>query len=257
MWMTGRTQPLAPRPVAECLEILAAIGFSGVEICLENPDLQPSGLTAEKAAAIRTRLSDLGLSRNSASYHRDYIYDDAVLADTVKAVSLAPAFGAEIFVFSGTVARPDDRRPWERMLERTLELVAAAETGNVTLAIEFEPNFIVGSTADLHRLFEAIPSPRLRANLDLGHVFLCDPEPIKAIESLAGKVSHGHLENMRRGVHRHLPLHEGDMDIPAYLETLSATGFDGPLALDLYDGDYRELAVAALRFLRDSQVAFN
>jgi sugar phosphate isomerase/epimerase len=120
----------------------------------------------------------------------------------------------------------------------------------VILADEFEPGFILGSTADLHRLFQAIPSPNLMANLDVGHVFLCDPDPMEAIASLKGKIAHVHIENMEAGVHRHLVPQEGDMDMTAYLKALRDTGFDGALALDLYEQDYEAVAPESLTYLR-------
>ena len=244
----GRTQPLARYPVDAALAIVKRLGFDGVEICLENPDLAPANLTHERVQQLGTCCDALGLAR-SMSYHMDYIYDDTILADTRKAIALAPACGARVFIISGT-RDPGRADAWPRMVERTRELVQAAEAAGVTLALEFEPDFIVGSTAALHRLFDAIPSPHLQANLDLGHVFLCDPDPMQAIAGLAGRIAHGHIENMAHGVHCHLPPWTGDMDLRAYLQALAAIDFHGPLALDLYNEDYEAIGTRALTCLR-------
>ena len=136
------------------------------------------------------------------------------------------------------------------MVRRTAELVEIAQAQGVVLALEFEPGFVVGSTADLLRLFEAIPSPHLAANLDLGHVFLCDPDPLGAIRQVGPKVVHGHIENMRAAVHDHLIPQEGDMDLAAYLAALADAGFTGGLALDLYKYDYEAVAGEAIAYLR-------
>lgn len=245
----GRTQTLARYPMLDCLAVLKRLGFDGVEICLENPELAPKTLTADLARRVGDRCRELELAF-SVSYHKNYIYDDGQFEDTKKAVSLTPAFGASVFVISGTgrCGRADE---WQRMVERTRELVQVAEDAGVTLAEEFEPNFIVGSTADLHRLFDAIPSKHLQANLDLGHVFLCDPDPLAAIASLKDRIVHCHIENMARGVHCHLPPWLGDMDLRAYLRALTDIGFNGPLALDLYNEDYEEVGARAVTFLRE------
>jgi sugar phosphate isomerase/epimerase len=137
------------------------------------------------------------------------------------------------------------------MVARTRQLVSLAEICGVRLAQEFEPGFIVGSTADVLRLFEAIPSPNLVANLELGHVFLCDPDPLEAIRQLGPRIVHGHIENMAAGVHNHLLPQEGDIDLSAYLRALKEVGFAGALALDLYQHDYEAVSPAALDFLRD------
>jgi sugar phosphate isomerase/epimerase len=257
MRFSGRTQPLFPKyAVLDALETISRLDFDGVEICLEVDELAPRDLTPGQIDAIRAKVQELGLSPHAVGYHRDYIYDDDMFEQSKTAIRLTPRFGTDLLIFSGTRARQGDEMAWQRMLDRTRELVAVAEDCGVILAQEFEPNFVVGSTADLLRLFEAIPSPNLAANLDLGHVFLCDPDPLAAIRQLGSKIVHGHIENMRRGVHNHLLPQEGDMDLGAYLRTLNEVGFNGGLALDLYKHDYEAIAPGALAYLRSLLVSY-
>jgi len=248
MYLSGRTQILS-FPILDCLQRILNSGFDGVEICLENDDISPEVLDADIAHWIRDHAVNLGLRPCSVSYHKNYIYDDKLFDETKKAIRLTPEFGSNIFVFGGCV-RGGDADEWTRKVDRTRALVEVAESSGVILAEEFEPGFIVGSTADLHRLFDAIPSPNLTANLDLGHVFLCDPDPIVAIKSLEGRVSHCHIENMKAGVHKHLPPDEGDMELGQYLSALQGIGFEGPMALDLYGCDYQVIAARAVPYLR-------
>jgi len=250
MKISGRTQPLAHLPILDCLSLINSLGFDGVEICLENPDLSPASLTTDFAQKVGEYARNLRLDPIAISYHKDYIYDDAYLAETLTAIRLTPVFGSSLFIFAGGPPRDNDDHPWERMLERTRPLLSLAESLNVTLSIEFEPGFIVGSTSHLQRLFADLPSPHLQANLDLGHVFLCDPDPLASIYTLSGKISHGHIENMARGIHAHRLPHDGDMPLASYLSTLSQTGFAGALALDLYNVDYAAVSPAALAYLK-------
>lgn len=250
MKILARTQPMPHYPILECLRVIRKVGFDGVEICLENPDLVPQTLTEEAITSVREQVSELGLSPTSVSYHKDYIYDDTEFELTKQAIRWTPVFGTELFVFAGTKKRTGDSAEWERMLSRTGELVAVAEAHNVVLAEEFEPGFIVGTTAELCRLFEAIPSPHLAANLDLGHVFLCDPDPIQAIHEVGDKIVHCHIENMRTRIHVHHIPQEGDMDLGAYIAALADVGFTGGLALDLYNEVYEEVAGEAIAYLR-------
>ena len=250
MKLLGRTQPLAKYPIRQCLQVIRSLGFDGVEICLENPDLAPSRLTPSLAQEVRDAVASLALSPHSVSWHKDYVYDDGAFDLTRQAIELVPAFGTRIFVFAGPGRRTGDQEEWSQVVRRTRELVAVAESSGVVLAEEFEPGFVVGSTADLLRLFEAIPSPHLAANLDLGHAFLCDPDPLEAIRRLGSRIVHCHIENMRTGVHDHLLPQEGDMDLGAYLQALAQAGFTGGLALDLYKHDYEAVAPAAIRCLR-------
>lgn len=249
MKILGRTQPLSSYGICDALHKISALGFDGVEICLENPDLTPDQLSESLAQTVRKSVVALGLSPHSVSYHKDYIHDDRAFADTRWAIQLTPEFGTNLFVFSGGPTLPG-QQDWGKMIERTQELVRLAEQSGVILAQEFEPGFIVGSTKDLHQLFTEIPSANLQANLDLGHVFLCDPDPLEAIASLKGRIVHGHVENMKTGVHRHLLPQEGDMDLKRYLSALKAVGFEGGLALDLYEQNYEAVASDAIAYLK-------
>lgn len=246
----GRTQPLARYPIEQCLGVIRDLGFDGVEICLENEDIAPALLDDGLIQHVRSTVEQLGFESFSISYHKDYVYNDEELQRTIQAIQATPRFGADVFVFSGTRKRTRDQAEWERMLDRTKALVSAAQECGVVLAKEFEPDFIVGSTAELLALFQEIPSPHLAANLDLGHVFLCDPDPMQAIRDLGTKIVHVHIENMGAGLHKHLPPWEGDMDLAQYVQALRAVGFDGGAALDLYMNDYEQVAGRAVQFIK-------
>ncbi|MBN1248397.1 MAG: sugar phosphate isomerase/epimerase, partial [Anaerolineae bacterium] len=250
MQILGRTQPLAKYPVLRALEVIQGLGFDGVEICLENDDMAPDLLTPEKIAAVRQRVTALGLEPISISYHQDYVYSDVYFELTKSAIRVTPEFGTDLFVFSGPPKRANDDEGFDRMVARTRELAVVAERAGVILAEEFEPNFVVGSTADLLRLFEAVDSPALAANMDLGHVFLCDPDPIAAIRAVGKRIVHCHVEGMATGVHNHLLPQEGDMDLAAYLAALHDVGYDGPLSLDLYNHDYEVVAADTIAYLQ-------
>ena len=221
-----------------------------MEVCLENEDLHVPLLTPESVAAVRARIESLGLTPFSVSDHRDYVHDDVAYAELQTAIALTPSFGTDLFVFGGGAAKGSFEDEFPTLETRTRRLVEVAEAHGVTLANEFEPNFLLDSTAKLMRLFEAVPSPYFGANLDLGHAFLCDPDPLGSIRMLGAKIHHCHIENMAAGVHSHLLPQEGDMDLAAYLATLAEVGFEGGLALDLYAHDYEAEAPAALAYMR-------
>jgi sugar phosphate isomerase/epimerase len=251
----ARTQPLSRYTIGRCLALIAGWGYDGAEICLENPDIAPETLDADGLRRLGEAIASSGLEHFSVSYHKSYVYDDEALAGARRAIEAARALGTDVCVIGDAVRQTGDAAEWRRMIVRTRELVAVAEHEGVTLAKEFEPNFVVGSTADLLRLFADIPSERMAANLDLGHVFLCDPDPLAAVRQVGDKMVHGHVENMRHGVHDHLVPQEGDMDLAAYLSALKAIGFSGGLALDLYKHDYELVAPSALAYLRQLAAA--
>lgn len=250
MKIYGRTQPLSKYPIHECLGVIKNLGFDGVEICLENSDVAPDKLNAQFIEAIRERLSELGITSYSVSYHRNYIYNNSFFDQVKEVITLVRDFGTDVYVIGDTMKKSKDREEWELMIERTRALAEVAEDHGVILAKEFEPGFIVGTTEELMRLFNEVPSPNLAANLDLGHVFLCDPDPIAAIRQVGEKIAHCHIENMRTGVHDHMLPHEGDMDLSIYLSALAEVGFEGGMALDLYRHDYEAVAGDSISYIR-------
>ena len=232
------------------LDVIKRLGFDGVELCVERKDWSLHDLGSLPTDAIRERIAELGLAPHSFGLHGDYIYDDHHFQLTQEAIEMTPRLGTDVFVFGGAKRSSGDREEWGRMVERTRALVAVAADCGVVLAKEFEPDFIVDSTERLLRLFDEIPSPHLAANLDLGHVFLDDPEPLQAIRLLGAKTVHVHIENMATGVHDHLLPQKGDMDLEAYLLALAGVGFRGGMALDIYKYDYEAVAPDALAYVR-------
>jgi sugar phosphate isomerase/epimerase len=139
---------------------------------------------------------------------------------------------------------------WRVMNKRLAEMAALAEDHGVLLAPEPEIHCIIRTSADMLRLFEKIPSKALKVNLDIGHAFLTDEEPIRSIELMGDKIVHLHFENMYRGWHSHQPPSSGDMNLSDYFRALKGIGFDGPAALDLYNVELADVAPEALRFVR-------
>jgi ribosomal protein S12 methylthiotransferase accessory factor len=62
---------------------------------------------------------------------------------------------------------------------------------------------------------------------------------------------------MRRGVHDHLPLDEGDVDLPAVLRALTAARFGGLVTLELSRDGHRahEMVPRAMATLRRAEAA--
>lgn len=250
MKVLGRTQMLSDYSILDSLTVIRDLGFDGAEICVERADWTWVPFDQAVATSVADHVTALGLSACSFSLHQDYVNDDRLFEETKRAIRTTRQVGTGIFVFSGARKRTGDREEWDRMVSRTRALVEVAADCGVVLAEEFEPGFVVGSTADLLRLFNEIPSPHLAANLDLGHVFLCDPDPLRSVAELGPKIVHCHVENMRRGVHDHQLPQEGDMDLSTYVKALAQVGFAGGLALDIYKYDYEAVAPGAIAFLR-------
>lgn len=242
---------LSQYSVLDSLGVIKSLGFDGVEICVERKDWSRVDLDTLPVDAIREQVAELGLAPHVFSLHCDYIYQDDLFELSKKAIPMAPKLGTNIFVCSGCKVQTGDDAEWQRMAERTQVLVQIAEDNGVTLAKEFEPDFIVGTSAAMQRLLDEIPSPYFAANVDLGHVFICDPDPLEALARYGHKMVHGHISGMPIGLHDHLLPGEGDMNLAEYIAVLREMGFAGGLALDLYKYEYEEVAAQSVRVLHE------
>ncbi len=253
MKICGRTQMLDQYSFCDSFRVMKKLGFDGVEICLENRkwEVREELFDSRYLESCKEVLQEVNMGTFSLSYHCDYIYNDICFENLKKAIPVARILGTEIFVFSGGRKQTGDADEWNLMVNRTKELVEIAESNGIILANEPEPKLVVRTTADLIRLFNEVDSDHLSCNMDLGHSFLCDPDPLEAIRELGSKIVHTHVENMKQGIHNHLLPQEGDMDLAIYLNELSKIGFDGGMALDLYNYDYEQVAPAAVDFLKN------
>lgn len=255
MYYLARTQMLSDYGYPESLQLISRLGFDGAEISVLDKEFEVrsdffKGNVIEK---IKNEIAIMEIA--SISCHLDYVNSDENFNTIVKTFSVARELKIDIVIINGAVSKAENKdekeKEWQKMISRTSKLCQEAQKYNVRLAKEFEPGFIACSTEDLLKVFSEVNSPNLFANIDLGHVFLCDSEPFKALDKLQGKVIHGHIENMKKDVHDHLLPYEGDMDLQQYINKLRAIDFDGPLALDLYGYDYEKASEKSLAYLRD------
>ncbi len=248
MYLAGRNQVLDELSLSDGFRELKAAGADAVELCHEHPAMSAAEMDAPEAARIKDGLDEAELRASAAGWHCDFVDDDDAFAAMADLIRLTPRYGTDLFIISGAYGTDTDL--WEPMVERTRRLGEAAADCGVRLACEYEPGFLIADADALMRLCEEVDSPALGANLDLGHAFLQEAEPLETVRRLGELLLHCHVEGMARGVHKHLPPWEGDLDVAAYLEALAGAGYDGALALDLYDVDYLEVAPRCFAYLR-------
>ncbi len=249
MLISGRNQPLSELSVADGLRALKSAGADAVELCHEHPEMAPDRMDRGLAERIAADLGEIGLAASAAGWHCNFVADDDAFAALPDLISFTPAYGTDVFILAG--AWGDDPALWAPTVERTRRLCDVAEGCGVRLAVEYEPGFLIANAASLLRLIDEVGSPALGANLDPGHAFLQEDDPLGAIAALGDRIFHCHVEGMAAGVHKHLLPWEGDLDLAAYFMALADAGFDGALALDLYGVDYAAVAPRCFAHLRE------
>jgi L-ribulose-5-phosphate 3-epimerase len=246
------TNGMTDHRLGDALALLADLGYDGVALTLDHQHLDPyaPGL-AGRVAAVAERLAALGLAvvvETGARYLLDprRKHHPTLLSDTGRerrldllrlAVTVAADLGAEAVSFWAGVLPPrvDQRTGWDRLVAGCVELADLAARHRVRLGFEPEPGMLVDTIAGYRRLSAAVGGPdRLGLTLDIGHCRCLEPEPeagcVRAVGPWLATVQ---IDDMRRGVHEHLPFGEGEVDLPAVLGALHEVGYAGLVSVEL------------------------
>ncbi|WP_432090237.1 sugar phosphate isomerase/epimerase family protein [Streptomyces sp. NRRL F-5630] len=269
------TNGLTDLRLPDALRLLADLGYDGVGLTLDHMHLDPlaEDLPA-RTARVGALLAELDLSVTVETGAR-YVLDPRAkhgpsLLDPdpdrralrtgllLTAVRVAADLGAHaVHCFSGVLPEgQDEGAAWDRLLGALAPVLDAAGAAGVPLAIEPEPGHLVGDLAGFHRLRGLLGDPApLGLTLDIGHCQCLEPKsPADCVTEAAPWLRHVQIEDMRRGVHEHLPFGDGEIDFPPVLAALEATGYQGLTVVELprhsHAGPHQ--AARSLPFLRDA-----
>ena len=263
------TNGLAHHRLDDALSLLADTGYHGVALTLDVSHLDPLADDAlAQAERLRARLDDLCLEVVVETGAR-YLLDPRVkheptlvtadadgrarrLAYLRRACDLADVLRAEAVSFwtgvpKGGVDR-EQARGW--VLEGVRALVDSHGDAAYALAVEPEPGMLVEDCDDWAALQAQVP--QLSLALDTGHCVVSGRyAPEQAVRAFAPHLGTVAVEGMRRGVHDHLPLDEGDVDLPAVLAALVEVTYDRLVTLELSRDSHRahEMVPRALQTL--------
>ncbi|MBP2585849.1 sugar phosphate isomerase/epimerase [Streptomyces sp. PvR006] len=272
------TNGLTDLRLDDALGLLADLGYDGVGLTLDHMHLDPLAPDlAARTARVARRLGELGLGvtvETGARYvldprrkHGPSLLDPdpedraARVRLLLRAVRIASDLGAHaVHCFSGILpaGTPPDEA-WKRLTSSLDPVLEAAEAARVPLAVEPEPGHLLATLDDFHHLRGLLGGPPpavLGLTLDIGHCQCLEPlPPADCLRAAAPWVHHVQIEDMRRGVHEHLPFGDGEIDFPpvlAALAELTAAGYPGLTVVELPRHSHAgpELARTSLSFLR-------
>ncbi len=238
----------------DAIRILADLGFKSVAITLDHHALDPSAtnLTHQvgQISALLNKLKLRCVIETGARFlldpwrkHQPTLLDPDPVARSVrldflvKAVRIGADLGADAISFwSGTPL--DTFEPEETLIDRLAggcrELAAQASSCGQRLAFEPEPGMLIDTMARFERLFTRVGHPAFGLTIDLGHLHCLGEIPMAPhLLRWRERIWNIHLEGMRRGIHEHLQLDEGDMDLAEALGGLKAASYTGGLHLEL------------------------
>jgi sugar phosphate isomerase/epimerase len=262
------TNGAANHRLDDALRLIADAGYDGVALTLDIHHLDPYALDfAAERRRVAALLRRLGLGCVIETGAR-FLLDPARKHEPTlispesegrarrvgflcRALEVAAETGAEAMSFWAGVPRPGvdpaQARGW--LAQGIAQVVRRAEALGTVAALEPEPGMLIETAAD----WAALGVPGLRLALDTGHCLVTgEADPAEAVRRHAPDLGTVAIEDMRRGVHVHLPFGEGEMDIPAILAALDGIGFTRLVCVELSRESHRadRMIPEALDYLR-------
>lgn len=267
------TNGTANHRLDDALCLIAEAGYDGVALTLDHHHLDPlASDLLPRADALASRLKELGLGLVVETGAR-YLLDPRAKHEPTlvspepegrarrvdflrRAVEVCAACSGEAVSFWAGVPRPgiDREEAWRWLEAGVADVVEFADALGVVAAFEPEPGMLLETVDDYARLAAAVPN--LRLALDTGHVLVTgERDPAAAVREFAPRLGTVAIEDMRRGVHEHLPFGEGEMDIPGILAALKGIGFDRLVCVELSRESHRAHSMVgqAMAYLRQAE----
>ena len=264
------TNGFAHHRLTDVLVILADLGYDGVALTLDHNHLDPyADDLPRRVSALARDLDRHGLDvtvETGAPYfldpwgkHLPTLMSDGsgLRVDLLgRALRIAADLGSPtVHLCSGPapdgLPEPD---AWKRLAAGVETVLETAQPYGVALTFEPEPYMFVDSVERCVRLAELVGGHELFGiTLDIGHAHCVEDKPLLDCVRLAAPLLRNvQIEDMRRGVHRHLEFGAGEIDFPPVLTALRDLGHRGLVSVEIQGGalDAPEVARRSIEFLR-------
>ncbi len=247
---------------------IKAHGYDAVELSLNDTHVHPLKTPAARVREVRDFCTGEDIAIACVAAGGDTLLSDIryepslICADADgrarrvdllrRAIDIALTLDAPVVNFnSGLLNANVDRSQARHHLLAGVEALLNHADG-VILVIEPEPDFFIGSTVTAMELISEIDNPRLRLNLDIGHVFCSEPDPYNAIEAALRFARHIHIEDIKNRIHHHEIPGEGDIDFSRILALLTDAGYQHFVSVELHHHNdrWRRALAESLAYLR-------
>lgn len=240
----------------DALELIAEAGYQGATLTLDAHHFDPLADDYEAAAQrLSERLKSLDLAlviETGATYLLDprEANEPSLLHPTEegrgrridmigRALTVARICEAEaVTFFAGRRKRgvsQENAGAW--LLDGLTKVAEMGREAGIKVALEPVPGQMVGTLDDFKLVREALKQMvdgPLHLSLDLGHCLVTNErEPNLAVKEFAPVLGAVTIDDMKRGVHEHRPLGEGDLDVASALAALDDVGYEGLVSVEL------------------------
>ena len=257
----------------DALAMIAEAGFNGVALTVDWQHFDPfAPRFEERAETLARRLRELGLGAVIETGARFLLdprkkHEPTLISPEPQGryrrveflkecIELAAFCGGEALSFWSGVPRPEVNaaEAWRWLQEGVFEVLEHARAAKVEVAFEPEPGMLVETVDDWRRIAETpgLPAPLFLA-LDVGHLLVTgEREPAAAVREFSAHLGTVSIEDMKRGVHEHLPFGRGDLDVRPVLRALRDIHFERLVCVELSRESHRadEAIPEAISYLK-------
>jgi sugar phosphate isomerase/epimerase len=250
-------------PLFDAIDMIAGLGFGGVEIMADRPHLYPQDWEPEGLIQLKNRIYEKGLRVTNLNSFTLFAVGDTYLPSwiepmkerreirirhTLECLKLASYLGCgNISIPPGGpldgMSRKDALALFHDGMEKVIPL---AEQLQVKVLVEPEPDLLLENTRQFKEFIQETESNYLGLNFDIGHFFCAGEDVCEAFQELLPWTGHVHIEDIahiRR--HYHLIPGLGAIDFQKVLNVILKTGYKGDISLELYT--YAKMPVDAGR----------
>lgn len=230
-------------PLAEALKTCAEIGYSHVEIALNDGyPTAPDAFGPDARQAAREQLGALKLDVPCLMINISLTADAQAHAKALALIGKAGVLARDLnpdrpavleTVLGGKPALWEEQKA--SMAERLREWAKAAEGAKVTLAVKAHVGSAVNSPERLLWLLDQVPSPAIQVTYDYSHFELQGMDMEESMRSLLPRTRFIHVKDTAGDSKKFqflLP-GEGRTDYGKYFGLLKALGYSGPVCVEV------------------------
>ena len=208
-------------------------GYDGIE--LSAIDGMSEHLVLERWRELTPRISEL-----SKQYELPLLAMEQPSQDAAK-MELAFAAAAELgipIINCGPGGKANDEATFQPVVDSLGKLADRAKQFGVTLCFKAHVGQYVWNTPTTLKVLAALEHPNLGLDMDPSHIWRGGEDPVEAIGAVVKRIRHVHIRDCKGrqqnpGTPEMQANGRGDIDLLGYLRVLDASGYRGPVDLEI------------------------
>lgn len=261
-------------PIEEALGKARDLKVQGIQVYATTGELAPDRLSAAQRKEFLKKVRDHGLVVSAVCGDLGHGFGDAqknpgLVESSKRILDLSLEWESGIVTTHIGVVPEDRNHPRYRIMQDACgELARYADSAGAKFAVETGPE----TAANLKAFLDSLRSRGVSVNLDPANlVMVTGDDPVAAVRTLKDYIVHTHAKDGKNLYYREpekvygivfteklespsfeeVPLGEGGVDFPAYLDALREIGYKGFLTIEREVGEQPEEDIGkAVTFLR-------